>query len=102
MSDTGSKFDAGKPRMSLIDPLFLTALAEVLTFGANKYAAHNWRKGIEVSRLMDAAMRHINSFNDGQDLDPESGKSHLGHAGCCLMFALRMAQDEEMDDRYKP
>jgi hypothetical protein len=89
--------------MSLLDPLFLTTVSQVLTFGAQKYAAHNWRKGLEVSRLLDAALRHLNAFNDGQDLDPESGISHLGHASCCLMFAMRMVQDRpELDDRYKP
>ncbi len=98
----GTKHDSGKPRMSLLDPLFLTTVAQVLTFGVKKYEAHNWRGGLEVSRLMDAAMRHLNAFNDGEDLDPESGISHLGHAACNLMFALRMLKDRpDLDDRYK-
>ncbi len=42
----GTKFDGGKPRMDLLDPLWLAEVARVLGFGAQKYAAHNWRGGI--------------------------------------------------------
>jgi hypothetical protein len=88
--------------MSLLDSSWLLGVAEVLTFGEKKYAANNWRKGLSVSRLMDAAARHQASFNDGEDLDPESGKSHLYHASCCLMFASWMIKNRpDLDDRYK-
>lgn len=98
----GTKHDHGKARMSLLDSSWLLGVAEVLTFGEKKYAANNWRKGISVSRLMDAAARHQASFNDGEDLDPESGKSHLYHASCCLMFASWMIKHRpDLDDRFK-
>jgi hypothetical protein len=99
---TGIKHDSGKARMSLLDSSWLLGVAEVLGFGEKKYAAHNWRKGLSVSRLMDAAARHQAAFNDGEDLDPESGKSHLYHASCCLMFASWMIKNRpDLDDRYK-
>jgi hypothetical protein len=98
----GTKHDQGKARMSLLDTSWLLGVAEVLTFGEKKYAANNWRKGISVSRLMDAAARHQAAFNDGEDLDPESGKGHLYHASCCLMFASWMIKNRpDLDDRYK-
>jgi hypothetical protein len=98
----GTKHDQGKARMSLLDTSWLLGVAEVLGFGEKKYAANNWRKGISVSRLMDAAARHQAAFNDGEDLDPESGKGHLYHASCCLMFASWMIQNRpDLDDRYK-
>jgi hypothetical protein len=98
----GTKHDQGKARMSLLDSSWLLGVAEVLTFGEKKYAANNWRKGISVSRLMDAAARHQAAFNDGEDLDPESGKGHLYHASCCLMFASWMIKNRpDLDDRYK-
>ena len=98
----GLKFDTEKPRMDLVDPHALEQLAAVLTFGAKKYAAHNWRKGIAYSRLIAAAMRHINAFNAGEDLDPESGLPHVAHAMCCMMFLLGMMQARpDLDDRYK-
>ncbi len=72
--------------MDLIDPSFQVALADVLTYGASKYGAHNWREGIEASRLYGALQRHLNAFWAGEDSDPESGLHHLGHAACELMF----------------
>jgi hypothetical protein len=64
--------------------------------------AHNWRKGIQTSRLMAAAQRHLLAYNEGEDLDPETSLSHLLHASCCLMFAYELSLDKpELDDRYK-
>lgn len=99
----GVKHDGGKARMSLLpnDPLVM--IAEVLGFGADKYAAHNWRKGFDQSRLLDAALRHIFAYSDGEDLDPESGLSHIAHAGCCLVFLLdQIKKGTGNDDRYSP
>jgi hypothetical protein len=96
------KFDAGKPRMSLLSQLWLWGVASVLTFGEHKYAAHNWRLGLKQSKCLDAAMRHITAFMDGEDLDPESGLHHLDHASCCLMFARELhVTHPKLDDRWK-
>lgn len=95
----GTKFDSGKPRMDLLDSNFLEGVANVLGFGASKYAAHNWRNGIDYSRLVASAYRHLAAFNRGEDVDPESGLSHLHHLGCCIMFLS--ATDKKFDDRYK-
>jgi hypothetical protein len=97
------KFDTQKSPMQLLPGDPLRHIADVLGFGAQKYAAHNWRKGMEWSRLIGAAMRHLTAFNDGEDSDPESGISHLAHAGCCILFLLQYLKDHpELDDRYKP
>ena len=102
-TEGGNKFDAGKPPMSLLDPYAMTEIAKVLAFGAEKYHRHNWRGGISYSRLTDAALRHIMAFNGGEDVDPESGLSHVAHASCCLMFLLWMAENRcDLDDRYDP
>jgi len=101
-NEIGLKYDQEKPRMDLLDPEFLEGLANVLTFGAQKYAAHNWRSGIALSRCIAAALRHLGAFNRGEDVDPESGYSHLYHAACCLMFiAWTVNHKPEFDDRYK-
>ena len=98
---SGDKFDQAKPRMDLLDRAALEAIATVLTFGAQKYSAHNWRQGFVYSRLTAAALRHIHAFNDGEDLDPESGLPHIAHAGCCIMFLLNMVLTRpDMDDRH--
>jgi len=98
----GTKFDQDKPRMDLLDADFLEGVAQVLTFGAQKYAAHNWRQGLSVSRLIAAAYRHLGAINRGEDNDPESGRPHTYHLGCCTMFLSEMLKNyPEMDDRWK-
>jgi hypothetical protein len=73
-----------------------------MAFGAQKYGDHNWRGGIKYTRLLGAAKRHIKAFNMGEDLDPESGLSHVAHAICCLGMLLGMINERpDLDDRYK-
>lgn len=100
--DTGAlKHDAEKPRMELLDTHALEQIAAVMTFGARKYDAHNWRKGFAWSRLLGATLRHVFAYLRGEDTDPESGLSHLAHAGCCIMFLLwHEKYRKELDDRY--
>jgi hypothetical protein len=100
---TALKFDDGKLPLHLLSTEAMNQTAAVLQFGADKYAAHNWRKGFVWSRPLAAAMRHITAFNAGEDKDPESGLSHLAHAACCIMFLLEFEKThKELDDRYKP
>jgi hypothetical protein len=97
------KHDFDKLPVELLDPLWLEAVAEVLGFGARKYAAHNWRKGFKHTRLLGAALRHLLAWQRGQDLDPESGLPHLAHASCCLMFLTNLTQTRpDLDDRVYP
>lgn len=96
------KFDVEKPRMDLLDRKALDGLAKVLTFGANKYSANNWRGGFNYSRLTAAAMRHLLAVMDGEDIDPESGLPHIDHLGCCWMFLSNMMKTRpDLDDRHK-
>lgn len=98
----GLKFDTGKEPLELLSRVWLLGVAKVLAFGAKKYAAHNWRKGMQYSRLLGAAQRHILAFQDGENVDPETGLSHLYHASCCLMFLAELSERQpEWDDRYK-
>ena len=83
----GMKYDGNKIRYDLIDSYSLHKLAEVYTFGAEKYDDNNWRKGFEFSRIFGALMRHSWAFWRGQNLDKESGLPHLAHAAWCC-FAL--------------
>lgn len=100
---TALKFDGDKLPLHLLSTEAMNQTAAVLAFGAEKYAAHNWRKGFVWSRPLAAAMRHITAFNAGEDRDPESGLSHLAHAACCIMFLLEFEKTHQhLDDRYKP
>lgn len=100
--NAGVKHDAGKPMMELLSASWVEGVAKVLTLGAKKYASHNWRKGILQSRLLGAAFRHLFAYLRGEDLDPETGLSHLYHASCELMFAAELRETRpDLDDRYK-
>lgn len=98
---TGIKYDCDKVRMDLLDVSAINQLAAVLTFGAKKYDAHNWRGGLSTSRLIGATLRHMFAYLGGQDNDPESGLSHVAHAMCNCMFILGLQGRPELDDRYK-
>ena len=94
------KQDAGKPRMDLIAPEMLFGVAEVLDFGARKYAERNWERGISWGRCFGAMMRHMWAWWRGEACDPETGFSHLSHAACCLMFLMAYeARGVGADDR---
>ena len=85
----GKKYDSGKPKLYLLPPKSINEVGKVLTFGAEKYDPHNWRKVDDLqNRYSSAALRHIFAHIDGEDVDEETGLSHLAHAICCLMFKL--------------
>lgn len=109
----GYKADENKVRMDLIPPEVPHALAAVLTFGANKYTARNWEKGMWWGRPFAACMRHLWAWWGGKgpttksflfgDLDAETGFSHLWHALCCLAFLTAYEERgmTQWDDRFK-
>ena len=78
--EVGMKFDDNKLLYSLIPPSATKALAEVLTYGAKKYAPNNWQL-VEngETRYLDALLRHLEAFRSGETHDPESGLHHLAH-----------------------
>lgn len=102
MSSGGLKYDSGKPRLSLVPKEAYWGMAAALTYGAQKYAADNFKKGIEYRRVADAALRHLTAWLDGEELDPESGLSHLDHALASVAMLKYMAVNvPECDDRFK-
>lgn len=98
----GRKDDQGKPRMDLLPPELMVAVAHVLTFGAAKYSERNWEKGMAWGRPYAALWRHMLAWWEGEECDPETGMSHLWHAGCCIAFLIAFEQRGiGTDDRPK-
>ena len=92
---TGIKYDSAKPKMNLLPPKAIVEVAKVLTFGAEKYDAENWRKLDDLqNRYTAGALRHIFAHMDGEKLDPETGLSHMAHALCCLLFKLEIELED--------
>ena|SRR5882757_2929091 len=97
---TATKHDTEKLRMDLIPPEAMTALADILTFGAKKYSDRNWEKGMAWGRVYGALLRHLFSWWGKQGNDPETGRSHLWHALCCIVFLVTYEQRKiGIDDR---
>ena len=105
-SSTGGEKGVKPEAYALIPWEAMDEIARVYAFGAEKYAAHNWRKGYEWSKSFSSLCRHIFAWWRGEDLDPESGLSHLGHAGFHVLGLLTWCLDRkrygEFDDRYRP
>ena len=100
---TGLKFDSEKPRMDLLPPKSIFEVAKVLGFGAEKYGPENWRLLENLQdRYTAGALRHIFAHMDGEDLDPESGMSHLAHALCCLLFKLEIELENAKIEEEMP
>lgn len=101
------------PVFSVVPPTAVAHLAAVMRHGAwesmtrdgtRGYGPYNWRKdGIRTSVYVDAAMRHVMAYWDGEEMDRDSGLPHLAHAMATLAILLD-AQDHGrvQDDRPPP
>ena len=86
--DQSAKADKGKLELSLVNPELVKAVAEVRMYGTEKYGdSENWRK-VEPKRYVDALYRHLLAYIEGNEVDEESGLSHLSHMACNISFLL--------------
>jgi len=96
------RFNAGKPELSYLFTFgaALREVANVCAYGARKYSRSNYTKGAPYTQSVDALLRHLLSWQEGEDRDPESGQLHLAHV---LWNALRLCQESivrpDLDDR---
>jgi hypothetical protein len=92
-----------KTPLGLIPPTAMEQVAWAHKLGADKYGPWNWREtGVCASTYVNAIMRHLNAWRDGEDLDPESGFSHLAHIACsCNILMDAAAVGKLQDDRNK-
>ncbi len=69
--------------------------------GSRKYRRHNYRAiGVRASVYYDACMRHLTAWWEGENIDPDSGLSHVTKALACLtVLRDAMLLDKCVDDR---
>lgn len=101
--DTNPK-DAVATKKLSVSTVSMPVLAEVsigMLEGARKYGRHNYRvAGVRASVYYDATQRHLMQWWEGEDIDPDSGLSHITKAITSLVV-LRdaMIQNKWTDDR---
>lgn len=86
--------------VNLLTAADLREAAHVFEYGANKYAAWNWAKGMPWSVPLGCIGRHWLAMLSGDKLDDESKREHWGHIVCnILMLAHYFKYYPEGDDR---
>lgn len=103
VNDPKGAAGALKAPMHLIPPYALEQTAWVHKFGAERYGPFNWRDtGVCATTYVSAIMRHLNAWRDGEDLDPESGISHIAHIATSCNILLDAGHCGTLqDDRNK-
>lgn len=96
--------DAVGIRKAPMSPVSAPVLAEVglaMLEGARKYGRHNYRTaGVRYSVYYDAVHRHLMSWWEGEDTDPDSGLPHLVKAIACLtVIRDSIIRENAVDDR---
>ena len=100
---SGTKYDEGKPDLSLLPYSALSEIAKAMMVGEKKYCRYNYLAKLEAGRLIAACARHLFKWYQGEDVDPETDVNHLGHAGANIIMLLNLlATGNLVDDRYKP
>lgn len=88
----GKKYNKNKPRMELTPPEAMLAFAEVMTYGAKKYAPNNWKK-VDIADYIGALERHIQHYKAGELVDKDSGLRTTAHIACNAMFICQLDID---------
>ena len=88
-----------KAPVHLVPPIAIVKEANVFKLGAKKYGPFNWREHtVSSSVYYGAALRHLMAYWDGEDIDPESGETHLAHARACLAILLDAEANQKLND----
>ena len=89
------------PILSVVPPASLIYEGVAMRDGAKKYGPYNWRaKKVVASIYVDALLRHVMDWWDGEENAPDSGAPHLGHAKACAgILADAIETGNLVDDR---
>jgi len=87
---SAERMNQGKPELGYLleFPTAIEAFARVKMLGAAKYERGNWKKGGKPdNEYLDACLRHLTAFANGEMFADDSACLHLAHAAWNL-FAL--------------
>lgn len=92
-----------KAGLSAVPCGVLYELGLAMLEGARKYGRHNYRvAGVRASVYYDAALRHLMSYWEGEDNDPDSGLSHVTKAIACLVVLRDAKMNAKLTDDRPP
>ena len=78
----------------------IVAAAMAFNYGALKYQAHNYRKGLSFTNLLESLKRHAHALELGEEIDLDSGLPHYAMiAANAMMLAHNVMQGVVIDDR---
>lgn len=90
---------AKKAPLGLVPPALVIGAAEAIANGAEKYGSYNWRDyPVQAVTYVEAAMRHLLAYLDGEDDAPDTGISHLKHAVAGLGILLDVTALGTLED----
>lgn len=103
VKDSNPKDSVGTKKVpfSTVSAPVIAEIGLAMLEGSRKYGRHNYRAiGVRGSVYYDACLRHLTQWWEGEDIDPDSGLSHITKALACLVV-LRdaMILDKCVDDR---
>lgn len=100
---SGARFSGGKPKFWLMPLHLLISTVRVWEYGAKKYAAWNWTKGMPWSEPISCMLRHALCLMAGETHDPETGEPHWAHIICnCQMLEHYYHNYKEGNDLPEP
>lgn len=99
LGNGGRKNDKGKNMIALIPPSLLEELGKVLTHGAKKYEADNWKK-FDINnkddriRLFSGLLRHYTKASRGYVIDKDAALQgdELNHWAQVAFYAMVMVE----------
>lgn len=90
---------ASKPDYQFVPmgPIYKTSGA--MQDGAKKYGPFNWREQpVNAQVYINAARRHLDLFEAGEDLADDSGAEHLAHMAACAFILMDAQMNNSLND----
>lgn len=92
-----------KPSITAIPGPAILHCALAMQNGVTKYTKYNWRESrVPAATYVDAAIRHLLSWADGEEIASDSGVHHLAHAMACCAILLDAIEGDHLIDNRGP
>jgi len=92
-----------KVPLSTVSAPVIAEVGLAMMEGARKYGRHNYRDvGVRASVYYDATLRHMMAWWEGQDIDPDSGLSHVTKAIASLVVLRDSMMNRKLTDDRPP